>query len=188
MLSDDFLTAKVRHAFDLLDTDGDGVLTEADHVLMGRRSAEELHRTPDPSQVEAMVAAYRNAWQQAHQHHADSEGRLLRGVFVDSVQALFADAALADEVCEGILRSVLSVADLEGTGEIAPDAYRAFVLGQTPRLPREEIEESFRRIDRDGNGVISKDELKQAVVEYFTSDDPEAPGNWLFGRPPAAAV
>ncbi|MFE6160151.1 EF-hand domain-containing protein [Streptomyces sp. NPDC056486] len=184
MVAQDFLTAKMGHAFDLLDTDGDGVLTEADHVLMGRRAAKELNHAPQSPQEEALVDAYRRAWQQAHQQNADSEGKLTRSVYVGSVRDLFGDAALTDQVCDRILDSVMDVADVDGKGEITPDAYRAFVLGQSPSLARDDVAESFKRIDRNGNGVISKSELKQAVVEYFTSSEPQAPGNWLFGPPP----
>ncbi|GAA2294793.1 EF-hand domain-containing protein [Streptomyces kunmingensis] len=187
MPAKDFLMAKMDHAFDLLDADGDGVLTEADHVLMGRRSAKELNHAPGSPMEKALIDAYRSAWHQAHAHNADSEGRVTREVYVGSVSALFADAALTDQVCDAVLESVMGVADVEGVGEIDPDAYRAFVLGQSPALTRGEVDESFRQIDRDGAGVISKTALKQAVVEYFTSSDPHAPGNWLFGRPPVAA-
>ncbi|MEU6764877.1 EF-hand domain-containing protein [Streptomyces sp. NPDC046853] len=187
MVAPDFLTVKMGHAFDLLDADGDGALTEADHVLMGRRMAKELNHAPHSPKEEALVDAYRRAWQEAHQQNADSEGRITRAVYVSSVRDLFSDAELADQVCDRVLDSLMSIADIDGTGELTPDAYRAYVLGQSPSLASDKVDESFRRVDRDGNGVISKAELKQAVVEYFTSSDPGAPGNWLFGPPPVAA-
>ncbi|MGW6059071.1 EF-hand domain-containing protein [Streptomyces sp. NPDC055189] len=187
MLAQDFLTAKMGHAFDLLDTDGDGILTEADHVLMGQRVAKELNHAPQSPQEEALVDAYRRAWQQAHEHNADSAGNLTRSVYVSSVRALFSDTSLTDEVCDRVLDSLMSIVDINDTGEITPDAYRAYVLGQSPSVARDEVDESFQRIDRNANGVISRGELKQAVVEFFTSSDPGAPGNWLFGAPPAAA-
>ncbi|MFA7763470.1 hypothetical protein [Streptomyces sp. NRRL S-448] len=35
--------------------------------------------------------------------------------------------------------------------------------------------------DTDGNGVLSRDEISAAVLEYFTSEEPRSPGNWPFG-------
>jgi len=40
---------------------------------------------------------------------------------------------------------------------------------------------AFRKLDLNKDNLISRRELIQAVKEYFRSDDPEAPGNSLFG-------
>jgi hypothetical protein len=42
MATPDILTTKINHGFDHLDADGDGQLTEHDHVLMGQRSPHHL--------------------------------------------------------------------------------------------------------------------------------------------------
>ncbi|MFD5884311.1 hypothetical protein NRK68_12255 [Streptomyces yangpuensis] len=39
----------------------------------------------------------------------------------------------------------------------------------------------FRRIDADGDGSPTVDELLGAVREYYTGTDEDAPGNLLFG-------
>ena len=40
---------------------------------------------------------------------------------------------------------------------------------------------AFVRLDTDANGALSVDELVQAAHDYYTSGDPKAPGNSLFG-------
>lgn len=40
---------------------------------------------------------------------------------------------------------------------------------------------SFRKIDLNRDDLISRGELISSVKEFFRSEDPEAPGNWLFG-------
>lgn len=40
---------------------------------------------------------------------------------------------------------------------------------------------AFRKLDRNKDDLISRGELITAVKEFFRSDDPDAPGNWLFG-------
>src|SRR4051794_12968434 len=44
-------------------------------------------------------------------------------------------------------------------------------------------DEAFRHLDQDGDGYLSADEFITAIVEYWSSDDPDAPGNWAMGRP-----
>ncbi|MFI9000530.1 hypothetical protein [Streptomyces sp. NPDC053541] len=45
------------------------------------------------------------------------------------------------------------------------------------------MHEAFRHLDRDGDGTLTRAEVRTAVIEYFTSPDPNAPGNWYFGTP-----
>ena len=42
-------------------------------------------------------------------------------------------------------------------------------------------DEAFARLDLDGDGHISHDEFTQLYLEFFTSDDPEAPGSSFWG-------
>ncbi|WP_314250768.1 hypothetical protein [Streptomyces sp. DSM 40907] len=48
-------------------------------------------------------------------------------------------------------------------------------------VPAQQMQEAFHRLDRDGNGTLDPAEIDAAVVEFFTSEDPNAPGNWLYG-------
>ena len=41
---------------------------------------------------------------------------------------------------------------------------------------------SFLKLDTNHDDCISKVELFNAVTDFFISDDPDAPGNWIFGN------
>ncbi|MDX2392977.1 hypothetical protein NJL88_23500 [Streptomyces sp. DK15] len=45
-----------------------------------------------------------------------------------------------------------------------------------------DTEALFARIDKNHDGYLSVDELLDAVREYYTGDDEDAPGNLLFGE------
>jgi Ca2+-binding EF-hand superfamily protein len=47
---------------------------------------------------------------------------------------------------------------------------------------------AFAHLDLDGDGLLSRDEFVQLTEEYFTSDDPDAVGGWLFGKSPSHAT
>ncbi len=45
------------------------------------------------------------------------------------------------------------------------------------------VAEAFSHLDGDGDGLLSAEEFTRAVIEFWSSTDPNAPGNWLMGRP-----
>jgi len=40
---------------------------------------------------------------------------------------------------------------------------------------------AFQKLDSNGDGQLTVDELVIAWQEYYTSNDPNARGNWLYG-------
>jgi len=49
-------------------------------------------------------------------------------------------------------------------------------------------DEAFDRIDADDSGIISLDEFARLYVDFFLSEDPDAPASWFWGRVPAPAA
>jgi hypothetical protein len=60
----DLLTAKINHGFDHLDADGDGQLTEDDHVLMGQRVAASLGHAAGSPAEQQIIDAYLRIWRE----------------------------------------------------------------------------------------------------------------------------
>ena len=42
--------------------------------------------------------------------------------------------------------------------------------------------------DADDSGMISLDEFARLYVDFFLSEDPDAPASWFWGRVPAPAA
>jgi Ca2+-binding EF-hand superfamily protein len=40
---------------------------------------------------------------------------------------------------------------------------------------------AFAKLDLDGDGHISRDEFAELYVDYFTTEDPEAPARYFWG-------
>jgi hypothetical protein len=51
------------------------------------------------------------------------------------------------------------------------------VTGGSPQ----DMAHAFAKLDLDGNGTLDPEKIPTAVTEFFTSDDPKARGNWLYG-------
>ncbi|MGA5821930.1 EF-hand domain-containing protein [Kitasatospora sp. NPDC094028] len=186
-MSDDLLIAKINHGFDHLDADGDGLLTERDHVLMGLSVARSLgHR--EGSEAEAVIVrAYLTVWHDLHLAHLPAGTQAItREQFLRSTGSL-ADDPEAARACYGALAAAfLDVADADRSGTIDAGEFFVFQRGHFAGLSRDDADEAFRRLDRDGDGMLSAAEFTDAIVEFWTSRAPEAPGNWWTGKAPEA--
>ncbi|WP_223244589.1 EF-hand domain-containing protein [Streptomyces sp. CBMA156] len=184
---DDLLTTKIALGFDQLDADGDGRLTERDHVLMGESSARALGHSPGSEAERRIIDAYVGIWRDLHQPTVGGADAISRDEFIASTLTLADDQEAAAATVGRLAEIFLSVADANGDGTVDPDEFQAFHHAHFPHLGRARADTAFRHLDRNGDGTLSHDEFVGAIVEYWTSRDPEAPGNWWTGEYPSRA-
>ncbi|MFJ1931448.1 EF-hand domain-containing protein [Kitasatospora sp. NPDC088160] len=184
-MSDDLLTAKINHGFDHLDADGDGLLTERDHVLMGIAVARSLGHQEGSEAEAVIVRAYLTVWHDLHLAHlpAGTEA-ITREQFVRSTGALSDDPEAARTSFGALADAFLAVADTDRSGTVDAGEFFVFQRGHFAGLSRDDADEAFRHLDRDGDGTLSAAEFTSAIIEFWTSRDPDAPGNWWTGKPP----
>ncbi|QNP66649.1 EF-hand domain-containing protein [Streptomyces genisteinicus] len=188
-MSHDLLLAKIAYGFEQLDADGDGRLTENDHLLMGRASARALGHAEDSPEEQRLVAAYVAIWRDLHLPALPTgASSLSRADFIASTAALADDPAAARATVGALAKAFLALADTDGDGRIDPDEFFAFQRGHFPGLDRAASDLAFGHLDQDGDGVLSAEEFVTATIEYWSSRDPEAPGNWWAGNPALTRV
>ncbi|MDT0609053.1 EF-hand domain-containing protein [Streptomyces lancefieldiae] len=184
MADQDFLTAKIEQGFDQLDVSGNGVLTESDHVEMGRRMASSLGHAEGSPETERIVEAYLAIWREVHLPFVPTG---MQGIpkeqFVASTRTLAENPEAARATLGKLAETYLAIADIDQDGRISPDEFLAFQRGHFPRLSEESAAEAFGHLDTDGDGVLSAAEFTTAVIEFWSSPDPDATGNWWMGRP-----
>ncbi|WP_260606670.1 EF-hand domain-containing protein [Streptomyces sp. WAC08241] len=186
MTGQDFLTAKIERGFDQLDVNGTGVLTEDDHVEMGRRVAASLGHADNSPETGRIVDAYTAIWREVHLPFLPAGSRgIPRERFVASTRALAGNPEAARTALGRIAETYLRIADIDQDGRISPAEFLAFQRGHFPELTEQSAAEAFAHLDTDGDGALSPAEFTDAVVEFWTSSDPDAAGNWWMGRPAA---
>ncbi|MCG8916563.1 EF-hand domain-containing protein [Actinokineospora sp. PR83] len=182
----DLLKAKINRGFDHLDVDGDGLLTEQDHVLMGKRAAEARGLAPDSPQAQGIVDAYLRVWRDLHLPHIPDGGTSIsREQFLASTGSLADDPEAAQASVGALAEAFLAVADIDSDGRVSPAEFLLFQRGHFPGLSEAEATEAFEHLDVDGDGHLTAEEFTRACVEFWSSTDPDAPGNWSMGRPPS---
>ena len=179
----DLLKAKINHGFDHLDVDGDGFLGEQDHVLMGKRAAEALGHAPGSPQEQRIVDAYLRIWHDLHLPHIPGGGTTIsREQFLTSTGSLSDDPRAARSSIGALAEAFLAVADIDADGSLSPAEFLVFQRGHFPGLGEAEATEAFEHLDADGDGRLTAEEFTRACVEFWSSTDPSAPGNWWMGR------
>jgi Ca2+-binding EF-hand superfamily protein len=185
-MSTDFLTAKIARGFDHLDVDGDGLLTESDHVLMGQRAAAALGHQAGSAAERALVEAYLRIWTDQHLPHLPAgSSAVSRADFVASTRTLADDPVAAQATIGALAQTFLSIADTNADGRVSRAEFGYFQRGHFPGIGDAELTEAFSHLDADGDGYLASEEFITAIIEYWTSSDPSAPGNWWTGRPPS---
>ncbi|MEU9715078.1 EF-hand domain-containing protein [Streptomyces sp. NPDC047976] len=182
----DILREKISRGFDLLDADGDGALTEADHVIMGDRAADQLGYARGSAEHTRMVNAYVAVWRDLHAPHVGGpDGRLSKGEFVTGTLTLAGDPEAAATTVGALARAFFAIADADADGRVSRAEFDAFQRSHFPAIGQADLDAAFGHLDRDGDGALGPAEFESAVIEYWSSTDPTAPGNWWMGRPDA---
>jgi Ca2+-binding EF-hand superfamily protein len=75
--------------------------------------------------------------------------------------------------------SLFSVIDTDESGNLDKKEWTNFF--RVYNIPVVYVEETFAKIDRDGDGVLSMDEVLSMIQDFYYSNDPNASGNYIFG-------
>ena len=151
---------------------------------MGQRVAASLWHAPGSSAEGDIIEAYLRIWRDLHLPHIPGGGdSIAKDQFVQSTLSLADDLAAAQATVGALGSAFLAIADTDRDGQVGPDEFRTFQKGHFPQLSDADITEAFTHLDADGDGKLSAEEFVGAIVEYWSSDDPDAPGNWFMGRP-----
>ncbi|GGZ93443.1 EF-hand domain-containing protein [Streptomyces subrutilus] len=177
------LDRKLDRAFAMLDVDGDGNLREEDLLVLGNRLAAAFDLSGDATKIARLRGAFTQLWiHDLSTMDSDQDGVLDRAEFVAGMRK----AAANDR--EGILQRLsvmvdawMDIADTDGNGLIDEDEFQTMYIKSLGTSPQD-LKVAFARLDVDGDGNLGRDEIRRATEEFYTSEDPQAPGNWLFGN------
>lgn len=99
--------------------------------------------------------------------------------FLAANTLILSNREIFDAVAMSVAHNLMKWQDKDRDGRISHAEFlgATAVFGQTPGG----AEEAFSHLDRDGDGYINLDEWLRDTEEFFMSDDPNAPGNWLLG-------
>jgi len=163
------------------DMDNDGYLARDDYEEYARRLCEALDLAPGSPEYDAVHTQTLAAWDTDVLKAFDKDGdnRVSLEEHLASYDVSINDPVLHNQLQTEYANSLLKLWDRDGDGRLSGAEYAA-LLG-CYGVPEEAAREAFGHLDRDGDGYLSTEECLEAIEEFYLSDDPDAPGNWMVG-------
>ncbi|MEU8773962.1 EF-hand domain-containing protein [Streptomyces sp. NPDC048606] len=183
-MTNDLLDRKLERAFAHLDADNSGVIDEHDIIALGARLLAALGEPKDSPKALAAIDGLVGFWHELFTElDLDRDGKVTPEEYSLGMTRLYKDGGAAyDRSFRPMAQALLTVVDTNGDGRISLEEFHTAQTAFDTRLEPAAAEALFARIDRNHDGFLSVDELLDAVREYYTGDDEDAPGNLLFGE------
>lgn len=174
-----FLQRKWTLAYYRFDTTKDGIVRNEDFQRLGQDVAQALGFGPSSAPYAQIVSGYQHGWDSIFKlMDQDQDNAVTLAEYMAANEYLVAQPN-ARQLGHAGTRPILAALDADGNGQVSLEEYSAFLgaFGVTA----EQARTAFQQLDRNGNGSLSPDELADAWVEYYFSEDPATPGNWFYG-------
>ncbi|MFG2617072.1 EF-hand domain-containing protein [Streptomyces sp. NPDC048507] len=172
-----FQERKLKGMFAAFDADGDGYLREEDFTALVARWSRLPGvdpGTPLRDRVESLLMGWWAALLAVGDANGDGAVDMAELLaLVDRLPAMMAEVtATADTVFDAV--------DANGDGRISPEEHHRLV--ETWNGRRVDMTGIFELLDLNGDGHLGREEFAALWRQFWTSDDPADPGNWLCGR------
>lgn len=183
-MTNDLLDRKLERAFTHLDADRSGVIDADDIIALGSRLLTALAEPADSPKAALVMGGLADFWQDLFTElDLDRDGKVTPEEYKLGMTRLYAQGGPAyDRSFRPMMRAILTIVDTDGDGVVSPEEFHRAQEAFDTDLSPAHTEALFRRIDADGDGTLTLDELLGAVREYYTGTDEDAPGNLLFGE------
>ncbi|MEV7009357.1 hypothetical protein [Streptosporangium sp. NPDC051022] len=180
-MSTELLNRKLDRAFEHLDAGGNGTVEHDDLLGLGARILVGFGESPTSAAGSKLIDGFESIWRALSAELAlDDEGAISPEEFRTGMVSAFAGDERFDAAFRPAAEAIAELCDTDGDGVVGPAGFR--VMLSAFGTPHDEVEAAFERLDLDRDRSISVGELVEATRQYYTSADPLATGNWLFGR------
>jgi len=188
----DFQKRKLMKLFSMYDACNLGVLKISDFEQLAQRLADLRGWQPDTIPYEDITSKYLLLWNRMRseikhkvlsQENIEEATTQIRSQVSLEEWFIYYDIVLNDpsyhEEILALTETVFTVVDTDESGHLDQQEWANFF--RVYNIPVIYVAETFTRIDLDGNGVLTKDEVLTMIKEFYFSNDPEVSGNYMFG-------
>ncbi|MET9825868.1 EF-hand domain-containing protein [Streptomyces sp. NPDC006349] len=175
-MASEFQHTKLRAMFDAFDVDGDGYLEEADFTALAARWGG-LARVRTEADLAARVRDVMLGWWQHLSTTVDTDGA--GRISMAGILAMVDRLPSMHETVTATADTVFDAVDENGDGRISRGEHQRLIDVWHGRGI--ETGSTFDLLDQDGDGYLSRPEFAELWSQFWISDDPTDPGNYLCG-------
>jgi len=177
MTTEQFVEAKRRRFFAVLDVDKDGQVTRKDYEEFGKRSAADSRG--DRKKKAQIREHFVKVWEKLF----DVEGKR-KQVNVDEFLAFLGKKEEAEELHKiylDIASLLFEVVDFDADDIIQWQEFQIFYRLFGIANDNDTALKSFEAIDKDADGKINKEELVKAFLDFLVGKNQKSPYTQFFG-------
>lgn len=174
----DVKRAKFTKLFHLMDRDNNQFITKSDFLSSADQLIQALNIPNDSAMAEQMRAGRIIDWEELTSADVNNDGQVSLDEWLDYYYQRSIDSELIEtKTIERSKRMLQILGDSDGKLSMVQWKLYFEAVG----FPEEEYALSFNKLDVNGDGYLSTDEVLKASIDFYTSDDPDAPGNYMCG-------
>ena len=176
----DLQQKKLTRYFQVYDVDDDGRIARPDFERVAE-NVRALYGAGETSSTHRLIReGFLRGWEALRASaDADDNGGVDLREWLSYWDGVLADDVRYEDEVASVTQRLLAVFDTDEDGVLGADEFCNFygIYGLQSAMARQ----VFLDLDLDGDGNVTRQELLDMAHEFYLSDDPDAPGNRLFG-------
>jgi Ca2+-binding EF-hand superfamily protein len=174
---------KIIKLFTMYDAGNHGYLNFSDYEIIAHKLGDLKGWKSDEIEYQKLLNKYGYQWISMYGFIKEKlQQKLENRIYLSEwlkYHELVLQAPEHREEVKSLAKLVFDIVDLDESGNLDLNEWQN--LFQIYNLPVVYASESFGKIDLNQDGVLSREELLSSLQEFYESNDPEFPGNYMFG-------
>lgn len=176
-----FQLAKYNYFFKILDVNQNTYIQDEDFSELAERIRVILDYEEGSKEHKRIISKAERFFQKLVRdiNPLDAEKITEKELSDHLISVVIKDEVELDSFKEVVFNFMFDFFDQNHDGFISKEEYGDFytIFG----IDKQHFESSFNKLDNSKTGRFNRYDLLSAVEEYFTADNEENPGNWVFG-------
>lgn len=176
----DFQRQKMTNLFNILDADNSGTIQKNDFDIVASKIAGMMNLDANSDAYKNLFSSYATRWEKiAEFADSDNNGIVTLEEWLGYCTNMLSTPNGYEQHVAHVVNFVFDLFDADGGGGIPKDGLKMFysAYGLNPEM----AEETFAKLDLNGDGQITSDEMTTLCGQYHKSNDLSDPGNHFLG-------
>ncbi|MEH2210439.1 EF-hand domain-containing protein [Nostoc sp.] len=176
----DLLDRKFDVCFTHADVNGNGILEQADVLALAARVATYLGEPMGSPKTQKLFQTFEHFWTHVQaKMDVDNDGQVTPEEWRNGLKSFAEDSEAYKSAFHPLAKAIFTICDRDDNGFLEQSEFAKFHQAFGCKAANSQL--AFQKLDSNGNGQLTVDELLIAWQEYYTSSDQNAGGNWLYG-------